>query len=92
MPGYAETSDADRRVHAQSGEEFLVRYNRAGHWYVEYVPARYRPRRRVDIRQAVDLAADMLREGGQVHLGLHGGKRFDALLRKHPLYSDGGPE
>lgn len=83
---------ADRTVHAQSGEEFLVRYDKAGHWYVEYEPHRYRSARRVTITEAVDLAMDMWKEGGTVHPGRPGGSRFDFLVRKRCAQFDGNSD
>lgn len=60
----------DRIVHgytADGGE--VVRYDRAGKWYIEYSGSR----RHVGVREAA-------READRATLGLFGGGRFDALV------------
>ena len=72
----------DRRVHAVAGEWLLVRYNRAGKWYIEYEPPRGRGSIPVKIAEAVRLA--LLWEeiaGGTIYFGLPGGGTFDRLVR-----------
>jgi hypothetical protein len=65
---------SDRTVHAVSERHELVRYDRAGNWYVErtdqpgWVP--------VSVVQAARFAADHCQV---VHLGLPGGRTFDRL-------------
>jgi hypothetical protein len=75
----------DRRVHASHpvGEE-IVRYDRRGHWHVELVePAIDAPwRGRVTIDEAVRRAIELEEQGGQVNLGVPGGRSFDAKYRK----------
>lgn len=74
----------DRRVHAShfEGEE-IVRYDRAGKWYIELVePSRDAPARKpVKIAEAVSRAVQLVEQGGEVHLGLQGGGMFDAMYR-----------
>jgi len=70
-------SASDRTVHARTSDGGeVVRYDRAGKWYVEW-PGRMRPRRLVTLREAVELAV-----AGQPLLGQAGGKSFDAKVRK----------
>jgi hypothetical protein len=66
----------DRRVHARTpaGNE-VVRYDRAGKWYVESADL---PREKLTIDQAVQMA---LAPGTTINFGLSGGSRFDALVR-----------
>lgn len=74
-------ADRGRTIHAELGEEQVVRYDCAGQWYVEYVPDRYRPRRRLNLQAAVDWALDLAKEGGEIHLGRPGGLAFDRRLK-----------
>lgn len=68
---------SDRRIHGIStdGGE-IVRYERAGKWYIEY-PTGMRPRRALTVRSAASLAAL-----GRAFLGKPGGMRFDAKVRE----------
>lgn len=75
----------DRRVHASHPEgEEVVRYNRAGKWYIELVaPSPHAPmRQQVPIAEAVARARVLAAEGGEVHLGLSGGGMFDHLYER----------
>lgn len=70
----------DRLVHGMTNDGGqIVRYNRAGKWYIEYPD---RKRRFVDIRQAVDAALT-----GTARLGLPGGGVFDRLYRTRQAQS-----
>lgn len=65
----------DRTVHgktADGGE--IVRYDRAGKWYVEWPTNRYQ----VSLREAARLAS---MPGASAFLGRSGGLRFDAAMR-----------
>lgn len=68
-------SESDRRVHAvlSDGTE-VVRYDRAGKWYLE----------KGDVRQKVTLdaaaRASLADAEAQVRLGISGGKAFDAKV------------
>lgn len=68
----------DRRVHAELGDEQVVRYERAGKWYIESgdmrfgIPLNYAARRAVQLRE----------KGGFVHLGIPGGSAFDRRVGK----------
>jgi hypothetical protein len=66
------SNNPDRRVHgyAADGSE-IVRYDRAGKWYVE--PTRRGARRLITCSEAAQMAYY-----GQVRLGLVGGTAFDA--------------
>lgn len=70
---------SDRTVHATThdGGE-IVRYDRAGKWYVEYYTNRYR----VPIEQAVGAALAYDNAGTRVRFGLPGGGAFDRLCRR----------
>lgn len=67
----------DRRVHGRTatGSE-VVRYDRAGKWYVEGVGLRRAP---ITVGEAVRL---VLQEYATVYTGIPGGTRFDALVRR----------
>lgn len=70
---------SDRRVHGQTADGGkIVRYNRAGKWYVEYPPASYRRSRHITVGRAAELACE---DGAGAFLGLPGGARFDRLVR-----------
>jgi hypothetical protein len=72
---------SDRTVHAACGEWQVVRYDRAGKWYVEYDPPRMRPAQRVSVKQAARLAVKMHREAaGHFYLDRPGGATFDRLV------------
>lgn len=69
--------ELDRLVHgwtADGGE--IVRYDRAGKWYIEYPPDSDKKRRRVTLDDAAKAAI-----AGKVVLGRYGGARFDARVR-----------
>lgn len=69
----------DRSVHASfPGLEDIVRYERAGSWYIELSSGK---RRRVTVAEAARRALELASMGGSVHLGLPGGGRFDQLVR-----------
>lgn len=65
----------DRTVHGHTADGHeIVRYDRAGKWYVE---TRFAPRRDVSLREAVRLAV-----AGTPQLDKCGGQAFDAKVRK----------
>lgn len=74
----------DRRVHAECANFEVVRYNRRGAWYVETkqttVPPR--PRQHISVADAAQraLSAEVL--GGEINVGLLGGRTFDAWVAK----------
>lgn len=80
----------DRRVHAKNGGAEVVRYDRAGHWYIELaadwgrkgLPAQ---RRKVSLDEAFDHAVFLWCQGGEIFPGQPGGKAFDLLLEKSHL-------
>jgi hypothetical protein len=67
----------DRTVHASGLFLDVVRYNRAGKWYLEGKGDNQGYRRHVGIREAARFAA----AGCDVHLGLPGGSTFDQLVK-----------
>jgi hypothetical protein len=73
----------DRHVHASGDTIEVVRYERAGKWYVESRPnARpQRPRWALSLREAAKIAQDIERAGGEIRYGLPGGKMFDRIAR-----------
>jgi hypothetical protein len=72
--------NTDRRVHAEDDSIEVVRYDRAGKWYVESKRPLI-PCRAVSLDKAVHIAVDCVANGGKVHLGLSGGRAFDAKMR-----------
>jgi hypothetical protein len=67
---------ADRRVHAVTAERWeIVRYDRASKWFVEYKDTRTP----ITFDKAVWFAR---RDGATANLGLPGGARFDAAIRR----------
>ncbi len=67
----------DRTVHAEGVAAEVVRYNRAGKWYIE-PKDKTKKRRHVKIKEAAEFAA----VAAEVHFGLSGGGSFDALVRR----------
>jgi hypothetical protein len=65
------------------GEE-VVRYDRAGKWYIELVePSPDAPaRQRVSLRAAARRAAELVDMAGTVHWGRPGGSSFDLNVRR----------
>lgn len=74
----------DRRVHATNADWEVVRYDRAGKWYMEWCgdPDDYRVgvRHRCTVDEAVSAA---VRLQMVLHLDLPGGRTFDAKVRAH---------
>lgn len=73
---------SDRTVHAASptlGLE-IVRYDKAGKWFVEFSEGGRCSR---SVRGAALEALSIARQGGWVQLGLPGGSAFDRLYRNH---------
>jgi hypothetical protein len=66
----------DRRLHGRVGHGEIVRYDRAGKWYVEWPGS---TRYHVTLAEAVDLATGFK---GAAYLGIPGGGRFDAAVRR----------
>lgn len=76
----------DRRVHARAGVkekghlwEEIVRYDRAGKWYIEVEGAR----KQVSLREAALRAVELEDQGGEILLGVTGGNQFDAAIRPY---------
>lgn len=78
---------ADRTVHATYPGMEIVRYDRAGKWYMEatgdgYVDAELGlKRRQLGIGSAAEQAIWALANGGQVFFGRLGGSTFDKKVR-----------
>lgn len=72
------TGDADRTVHGFTDDgRQVVRYDRAGKWYIEYPEGAGKKRRHVTITEAVRAAIS-----GRVVYGRPGGLAFEARVRK----------
>jgi len=71
----------DRTVHAKGPQMEVVRYDRAGKWYLEPTN-RTLPRQHVTVNEAAHYTRWLLGEHG-VHLpGLPGGTAYDRLVLK----------
>ena len=81
--GRGGVAAGDRTVHAAQprhpGGLELVRYGRAGKWYVESA-ATLTKIERVGIERAAELAVIWVAEGGEVYLGQPGGRAFDTAV------------
>jgi hypothetical protein len=80
--------NADRCVHAYTDQMEIVRYERAGKWYLEPKIAGL-PRQRVTVQQAADYffhAYEAVEDGtvgyAGVEFGRPGGRRFDFLVKQ----------
>ena len=73
----------DRRVHARGRDGLeVVRYDRAGKWYLENPrPGSLIPRRHVKIGEAAKMARLIKKDGGQIFLNMPGGGKFDSLVQ-----------
>ena len=67
--------DTDRRVHAECERFAIVRYNRAGKWYIEFFASG--KRQRIGVVDAAQRAYAAETLGGTVYSGLPGGQTFD---------------
>lgn len=70
----------DRRVHAETPQMQVVRYDKAGAWYLEPTDP-VLPRQKVKVRDAARYAAWAAETGGQIFFGLPGGGTFDRYTR-----------
>lgn len=71
---------ADRTTHASSkdGSVAVVRYDKAGRWWLERSDGTRAPLRLATaVTEAIVLEAD----GGTIHFGRHGGSQFDNKVR-----------
>jgi hypothetical protein len=92
MP-YPQVSTPDRTVHAEMGREQVVRYERAGKWYIEFILQQdglgnqslkfANKGKKVTADQAALRAVQMERDGGKLYLRMPGGNTFDRLVKKH---------
>lgn len=75
-------SMSDRKVHARSPEMEVVRYDRAGKWYLE--PEHFSlPAQHVTVKEAARYAVWAANEAnGQIFTGLPGGAMFDRLVAR----------
>jgi hypothetical protein len=74
---------ADRTVHgrARNGSE-IVRYDKAGHWFLEGAYVLRGERVRITLGEAVFLVT---RDGAEVFFGLPGGRAFDYKVKAELL-------
>ena len=77
----------DRTIHAADarGGIEVVRYDRAGKWFIEIKEGYGRPglpaeRVPCTVKEAAEATRSILARGGSVFLGRHGGRSFDRLL------------
>lgn len=73
----------DRTVHARYPGMEIVRYDRAGKWYLEPTHE-IAKRQRVTVDEAAKQAKWADEHGGSVALGLPGGATFDRMFRDQP--------
>lgn len=71
-------SGNDRTVHARGGAVELVRYDKAGRWYVEGNGSKERVK---TVADAVAIALMFERNGGEIFLFRPGGNQFDSKVR-----------
>jgi hypothetical protein len=72
--------EGDRTVHARWAQMEVVRYDRAGKWYLEPVDKEL-PRQHVRIRKAAEYAVwAALNRGGYIYTREPGGAAFDCLV------------
>lgn len=78
------TNPGDRTVHAIIPDGgMIVRYDRAGKWYLEYPARTGRPRAQINLAKAVELALDNEdKDGCRIYMNYAGGSTFDARVRK----------
>lgn len=74
-------TNSDRIVHARSFDRHqeIVRYDRAGKWWVENSDG---TRRHVGVREAAELARFYVRWGGTVFTRMPGGSTFDRIIER----------
>jgi hypothetical protein len=70
----------DRTVHASNSEAEVVRYDRAGKWYIEPRDPSLQ-RQHVTVKQAAQYAVWMAENAnGVIHSGVPGGGSFDRAI------------
>lgn len=80
---------SDRTVHAHYPGMEIVRYDRAGKWYLEPTEARLLSAQQVTLDGAVRAALWGVENGGEVFMWKPGGGAFDARVKR--LLADPGP-
>lgn len=74
---------SDRRVHASNSEFEVVRYGRAGKWYIEPRHPDQGKRQHVNIDQAVHFALHLAKHvHGKINLNVDGGSLFDKRVQR----------
>lgn len=72
----------DRRIHAETDQMEIVRYDRSGKWYLE-PKGNLSPRQQVTVKDAAKYAIQMCRgDSSTIYLGLRGGRVFDRLVQR----------
>lgn len=66
----------DRRIHAANDHAEVVRYDKAGKWYIE-PRDKTLPRQRVSVAHAARYALWLYENGGVIKQGIPGGAAFD---------------
>ncbi len=75
----------DRTVHAETGYAEVVRYERAGKWYVEdkvHVSTPLNWRTQMTLAEIIELVRNQPYGEADIYLGRPGGKRFDLAIRR----------
>jgi len=79
MSHYPESSNRDRTVHAICDDVELVRYDRAGKWYLETPQGRSGP---LTVMEAATIAHKWIEAKiGRVVYGMPGGNTFERRVR-----------
>jgi hypothetical protein len=74
---------SDRTVHAETAYAEIVRYERAGIWYVEDTPNSATPtcRTRMRLRHVVEWVTEQPQNEVTYHFGRQGGRLFDSYVK-----------
>lgn len=79
-PVMTSTKTEDRRVHASDAAYEVVRYDRAGKWYLEAKDGSSRGH--ISLSEAIRFAMDLQSSGGMIHFRRPGGTTFDARVKR----------
>lgn len=74
-------NNIDRRVHAEGRYILVVRYDRAGKWFIEDRDGTDRQAVKIDVAAKVAASLERNGVGGKVHYGVPGGSAFDRRVR-----------
>ncbi len=71
---------ADRTVHASNAQAEVVRYEKAGHWFIE-PRDKALPRQQVTVAEAARYALWLYENNGVIIAGQPGGRAFDRAVQ-----------